>query len=85
MKCKVGDLAVIVNAVTQKQYIGRLVKCISVFDGDAWVTEPELVNRENGWPISWYDAHLQPIRDNPGADETLSWKSLPHPSKETAA
>jgi len=28
------------------------------------------------------DAGLRPIRDNPGADESLSWAGLPHPSKE---
>ena len=27
------------------------------------------------------DSCLRPIRDNPGADETLSWKDVPAPSK----
>ena len=76
MNCKPGDLAIIVAAASQKQHIGKIVKCLSVYDGDAWNTDPELKG-VSGRCCAWYDAHLRPIRDTPGEDETLQWAPVP--------
>lgn len=79
MNCKQGDLAVTVNAGTQKQFIGRVVKVVRSSDwyDKSWITEPELRCPNTNRPIHWRDAHLRPIRDQPGADESLTWCDVP--------
>ena len=79
LNCKQGDLAIIVDCVWDESSLGKIVKCISVFDtpwGKCWKVDPP-------WDLSigTLDAHLRPIRDQPGEDETLTWEPVPH--KET--
>lgn len=43
MNCKPGDIAIIVKAMTQKQYIGRIVTVKTLYMGDSWICEPDLM------------------------------------------
>lgn len=84
MRCKAGDLAVIVKckADDAKHHVGKIVRCLRLvptiegFHG--WFTEP-LMYTNLGRGIAWCDDVLQPI-DNPdddAQDETLSWLPVP--------
>ena len=79
MKLNKGDLCVIVNALSQKQHIGKVVRLTSRFDFESWNTEPTLTAEHpfNRRRIAWLDAHLRPLRDSDGTDETLTWKDVP--------
>lgn len=100
MNCKQGDIAVIVSSFAGNE--GKIVQCLRLatdmeraraafgnyyFSGPAWVLDRLLLTvRGDYWPLA-HDAALRPIRDNPGADETLTWAGLPKPMtqpKETA-
>lgn len=86
MRCKAGDLAVIVDCVPASN-IGKIVRVISPappFRGDpVWYVECSgLVstlgageaNVGAGEANEVTDECLRPIRDQPGQDETLTWK-----------
>ena len=79
LNCKAGDLAVIVCR-NEVQHLGKIVQCISLWDEDSWICEPDLKGFD-GAPLAWVDASLRPIRDNDGEDETLQWAQVP--TKET--
>lgn len=70
--CKPGDLAVVVRVTNEdiRPFLGRVLRCVrlSTSRPDCWFTEPELTPR-----TAVYDGALRPIRDQPGADETLTW------------
>jgi hypothetical protein len=72
MRCKVGDLAVVVQAARRPAWVGRIVRVLHPFppDGDlpSWVTNP----MPDGF-IAIYDSSLKPLRDEGGEDETLTW------------
>lgn len=79
MNCKPGDLAVIVNATSQKRHIGKIVRVLErhEYAGQwGWKTTPELLMHDGRW-IAWLDENLRPIRDNDGEDETLQWAGKP--------
>jgi hypothetical protein len=99
MNCKPGDLAVIKNHIEGIGYNGRIVEVVGYCGTvaawrDCWWVKPL------GWapPLSscelsvagdflFPDSLLRPIRDNPGADETLTWAGKPatiNQPKETA-
>lgn len=93
MNCKQGDLAIIVKSLSGNE--GKIVTCVKFlpnftglsFDGlvtcDAWEVDRELPTRDKKRKTRFFkDSNLRPIRDNPGADETLTW--LPVPEKEAA-
>jgi len=95
MNCKPGDLAVVVRSTVGNE--GRIFKCLRladpsefpfVFSGPVWHIDTEvnvlIAGAYKKRVALCEDAVLRPIRDNPGADETLTWAGLPQPSKETA-
>jgi len=78
MKCKPGDLAIIVNGGDfSKIHIGKIVRCIKIMPSDeginGWETEPELEVKvgDDIHCILWIDYHLRPIRDSDKEDEML--------------
>lgn len=89
MNCKQGDLAVLVHSVSGRS-LGMIFTCVERYDGpwryggDApgWRLDRPLWH---GFPYTG-DKNLRPLRDNPGADETLTWAGKPAPieSKEPA-
>ena len=93
MNCKQGDIAVIVESGSGNE--GKIVQCmellqnITCFDkfgvetcGPAWVISMPLPDWAGELGHVIHDRQLRPIRDNPGADETLTWCDVP--SKVTA-
>ncbi len=82
MNCKEGDLAIVVTSYHNNH--GKIVRCLKCvtyqffYTGKqaAWITEPMLSNAA-GNEIPTADHQLRPIRNEPGADETLSWKDVP--------
>ena len=85
MNCKQGDLAVIVNTIPMfSRFIGRLVTVVELnnFRPDYFGLQWDTDLKENGSTVVVADRHLRPIRDNPGQDETLTWRDVP--TKETA-
>jgi hypothetical protein len=80
MRCRVGDLAVIVSAAAPI-YTGRFVRVVRWHKEEGgWVCEPDL--EFMGQLIAWADCALRPIRDQDGEDEMLRLVGLPQ--KETA-
>ena len=80
-----GDLAVIVNTIPRfSRFIGRLVTVVELnnFRPDYFGLQWDTDLKENGSTVVVADRHLRPIRDNPGQDETLTWRDVP--TKETA-
>jgi hypothetical protein len=82
MNCKPGDLAVIVRSIAGNE--GKIVRCVTpVFmdgilgAGMRWVTDPPLPDFLGNGSYPPLDANMRPIRDNDGADETLTWASKP--------
>lgn len=88
MRCKVGDLAVVVGSDCND---GKIVRCQRVVqrgrilrvdgrivEGPVWIVEPQLISWD-GETVAPHvpDSYLRPIRDNPGADETLTWAGKP--------
>ena len=48
----------------------------------AWRVHPEVIAWNGSLTSVVQDAYLRPLRDNPGQDETLTWRDVP--TKETA-
>lgn len=77
LRCKPGDLAVIVSAKYLNHLVGKIVTCVRL-DG-------HLVRHWHVSPVTYYksaevifrDDTLRPIRDQPGTDETLQWADKP--------
>ena len=79
MNCKIGDLAIIVGPTRYKHHIGKIVELKKIYTKGidyGWLTEP-IFNTPAGAEIVWKDAHLRPIRDQPGKDESLQWCPTP--------
>lgn len=82
MRCKVGDLAVIVRSEFGND--GKIVQCLERYDGPwrgleylpGWRVDRS-VNTELGPSKYVPDFKLRPIRDNDGTDETLVWTERP--------
>lgn len=86
MRCKVGDLAVIVGGLFPEN-IGRMVDVLSWdADEDMWLAKAvgsirgiclgKVVEKSNAY-VCADDRHLRPIRPGDGQDETLAWKPVP--------
>jgi hypothetical protein len=80
VRCKVGDLVVVVRA-DRPGALGRFGTIVGrgLAKGTDWSVE--LPNYPAPTKAGWgaRDTDLRPIRDQPGQDETLSWKALPSP------
>ena len=97
MRCKVGDLCVVVKTYVSESNRGKLVKILrpsSMPDRD-WVCETmsEIIGKDefgnieiivNGGRIRMFDHALRPIRDQEGDDEMIGIAGLPNKSKEIA-
>ena len=88
MRCKQGDLAVVVRCEEFPELIGRFVLCVSFLPGPdgspAWVIDRPLhAGRQTarGFALGdwWRDSNLRPIRDSDGTDETLTDVFRPAP------
>lgn len=77
MNCKPGDLAVIVRAKANPEYLGRIVRVIELYDADSWQTEPLPVDPDGFVWSSIMDRALRPIRPDAGDDATLMWAGKP--------
>ena len=86
LNCKPGDLAVIVMSQDSRN-IGKLITVKRKYERETkmfswWVccsSEVFGIARDFGpnEEFGIYDAYLRPIRDQPGADETLQWAGVP--------
>lgn len=87
MRCRVGDLAIVVRA-NYAENVGRIVETLSVDESGMWrVRSESALCTTMGHSMFAYcpDEWLRPIRD-PGddaQDETLQW--LPVPEREGVA
>ena len=91
MRCKPGDLAIVVRSVAGNE--GALITCLRLATyeeissvnftrrhGPIWVTDRALPSRLGRALALAPDDFLSPIRDSDGQDETLTWA----PRHETA-
>ena len=81
MNCKPGDLAVYVGI--NEIALGSIVEVLRPW---RYAHNPRLLFRWDTTPTRGgfcviADDELRPIRDQPGADETLTWAGLPAPLK----
>ena len=84
MNCKEGDLAVVVRSWAKNE--GKIVTCIRLTPyqehdlkdpGFVWEVDAILRGADGLGSNFIHDDQLRPLRNNPGADETLSWKDVP--------
>ena len=91
MNCKEGDLAVIVRS--DFGHGGKIVRCLKPHISLVWRSGRRGIASSPQEVFCWQidtpllkkgkmhnimnDECLRPIRDQPGADETLSWKDVP--------
>lgn len=85
LNCKQGDLAIVIGP---GRHTDKIVRCVR-FLGAAPLP-PVISGMRDYWEIDRQlspthtktisDSCLRPIRDQPGADETLQWKEVPSPS-----
>ena len=84
MNCKPGDLAIVVKSRLKEGeiHIGKIVTCVRMYDHESWEVKEHLFVR--GWLSSavFMDAHLRPIRDNPGNESFF--KAAPQPQSRAA-
>lgn len=91
MRCRPGDLARIVSSRFPENR-NRLVRVIERHVLWDWRCEAlqritvadrfDASQRSEvlaGEELGCQDFHLQPLRDQPGTDETLTWKPVPQP------
>ena len=100
MNCKPGDLAIRIRSYSDSYIpVGAIIQCISLIPGTA-IMEGTLSDSlaSNVWNVEWNgksaavdgvrlgipDAHLRPIRDQPGEDEMLRIAGLPNKQPEVA-
>ena len=93
MRCKPGDLAVIVRSRDSRN-VGKLVHVLRPYerrDASWWVCSQSVLHGVfSDWPpgaeVVMFDSHLRPLRD-PGEDaqdETLQWAPSPEMEWVTA-
>ena len=71
MNCRPNDLAIVVDGLPKKN-IGRIVRVLKL---ETYLGHP--LWRVDGDKRLFDDDCLRPIRDEPGADETLTWCDVP--------
>lgn len=96
MRCKVGDLAVVVKSPSGKN-LGIFLRLVRVDAHGDWIFKDasRLIHTELGYyvrnsddcfpTVVVHDSWLMPIRDQPGEDETLAWCPVPGQTVEVAA
>jgi hypothetical protein len=84
MRCRVGDLAILVQDKSG-YHEGAIVECVRLYEGPlqdspnvpCWVTTPILVDPD-GIICRPCDDDLRPLRPDEGEDEMLRIAGLPH-------
>jgi hypothetical protein len=65
MRCKVGDMVIVIRSGTNPQYIGRILTITgpgpAYFREPVWRAEPQLFGRNTGGPMVWADRSLRPL------------------------
>ena len=81
MNCKPNELAIVVSG-SPAHNIGKIVRvtCLHPYAPSGcvcWMFEGNLLNKfgDTLWGVA--DDCLRPLRDNPGQDETLTWRDVP--------
>lgn len=86
MRCKPGDIAVIVSAPLSGLdiLIGAHLQCVDLcdlakrlLDEPVWHIIPMSPCLSNGLFTHLPDSCLRPLRDGPGRDESLEWAPVP--------
>ena len=91
MKCRPGDIAIVVNDLEHPRNNGCLLEIVSAAPPGAfsipadWIGRPlstfhfdDRVCKPGGRRVLGYrDSELRPLRDTDGDDETLGWADLP--------
>lgn len=85
MRCKPGDLAIVVKSRAGNE--GKIVTCLRFvgevpgFEGnDYWRTDTVVLSRQ-GLPNSYFrDSYLCPLRGSDRQDQTLTWKPIHEPA-----
>ena len=88
LNCRPGDVAVTINSAVNGGLIVNVLEFFGSYEhGEFWIVEsigsefnvvrsatcPSGLCKKTVWP----DHNLRPIRDQPGADETLRWAGRP--------
>ena len=89
MNCKINDLAIVVRSALGPS-TGLILRCVRLSSasglrnldgsfayGPVWETDSYGLALCGNTHNLWMDADLRPLRDEPGADETLLWAGLP--------
>lgn len=89
MNCKINDLAIVVRSALGPS-TGLILRCVRLSSasglrnldgsfayGPVWETDSYGLALCGNTHNLWMDADLRPLRDEPGADETLRWAGLP--------
>jgi hypothetical protein len=87
MNCKQGDIARIIRGPARDKFV-TCIRLETPFDvdcahGPIWLIDSAIPHcfRDSRAPAGdkpyCNDSILQPIRDRPGEDETLTWKEVP--------
>jgi len=86
MRCRAGDIAYISKSAVRSN-IGVFVEVLRPYSGassPSWYVRPtrDLISVSGftfpaGCEVGQFDDHMQPIRDQPGTDETLEWLAVP--------
>lgn len=93
MRCKVGDLAIRVAGANARSIIpnGAIVRIVGWDSRECFYDNHPYRTNNGFWRVEYRescfapcgaelglpDEWLRPIRDNPGADETLQWAPVP--------
>jgi hypothetical protein len=86
MRCRPGDIAVIVRqfgAVDYSDAIGRIVRVLTVKSPGYWNLESPVVIRAGAF-VTVCDDCLRPLRPDEGTDETMTWAGKPQESVRDA-
>lgn len=77
-RCKPGDMAVYVGNI--EPLLGQVTTCVSVMTcvcgKPTWLIDPPLQFAFLMMPAC-HDESLQPLRDQPGQDQSLTWAKVP--------
>lgn len=90
MRCKVGDMAIIVRADIDPGCVGRVVRVVAlrIAMGElAWQVEPPVYwhdSHGDAFEVMWDDRDLRPIRESDGEDEVLRLAGRPAGTPQAA-
>lgn len=78
----IGKLVTVAQRITDKYswyaYDGEEWECTPLSPMYGWINDSKTWFELSNEPIAYLDAHLRPIRDADGCDETLAWADVPN-------